>query len=44
MSQLEYLIVLVSILIGLGLADLTRSLRELVRPELAVRWHGLPLA
>jgi hypothetical protein len=43
MSQLEYLIPLVSIIVGLGLADLARSLRELVRPSRAVRWHWLPL-
>ncbi len=43
MSQLEYLIVLVSILVGLGLADLTKSLRDLVLPEMDVRWHGLPV-
>ena len=44
MSQLEYLIALISIIVGLGLADLARSLRELVRPDRAVRWHWLPLA
>ncbi|WP_103028682.1 hypothetical protein [Salinibacter altiplanensis] len=44
MSQLEYLIVLVSILVGLGLADLTESLRDLVLPETNVQWHGLPVA
>lgn len=43
MSQLEYLVVLVSILVGLGLADLTGSLRDLVLPEMDVRWHGLPV-
>jgi len=44
MSQLEYLIVLVSILVGLGLADLTESLRDLVLPERNVQWYGLPVA
>jgi len=44
MSQLEYLIALVSIIVGLGLTDLARSLRELVRPGREVRWHWLPLA
>jgi hypothetical protein len=44
MSQLEYLIVLVSILVGLGLADLTESLRDLVLPERNVEWFGLPVA
>lgn len=43
MTQLEYLIALVSIIIGLGLTDLAQSFRELVRPEREVRWHWLPL-
>ena len=43
MSQLEYLIALISIIVGLGLADLARSVRELVRPDRPVRWHWLPL-
>lgn len=43
MSQLEYLIALVSIIVGLGLTDLAQSLRELVRPSRTVRWHWLPL-
>lgn len=43
MSQLEYLIALVSIIVGLALADLAGSFRELVRPRRAVRWHWLPL-
>ncbi|WP_233992793.1 hypothetical protein [Salinibacter altiplanensis] len=43
MSQLEYLIALVSIIVGLGLTDLARSLRELVRPGRTVHWHWLPL-
>jgi hypothetical protein len=43
MSQLEYLVALTSIIVGLGLADLVRSLRELVRPARPVRWHWLPL-
>lgn len=44
MTQLEYLIALVSIIVGLALADLAGSFRELVRPRRAVRWHWLPLA
>jgi hypothetical protein len=44
MSQIEYLVALISIIVGLGLADLARSFRELVRPDRAVRWHWLPLA
>jgi hypothetical protein len=43
MSQLEYLLPLVSIILGLGLADLIQSFRELVRPNRAVRWHWLPV-
>lgn len=43
MSQLEYLIALISIIIGLGLTDLARSLRDLIRPGRPVRWHWLPL-
>jgi hypothetical protein len=43
MSQIEYLIPLVSIIVGLGLADLIQSVRELVRPNRAVRWHWLPV-
>lgn len=44
MSQLEYLIAILSIIVGLALTDLARSLRELVRPDRTVRWHWLPLA
>jgi hypothetical protein len=43
MSQLAYLVPLVSIIIGLGLADLAQSVRELLRPNRAVRWHWLPV-
>lgn len=43
MSQLEYLIALVSIIVGLAIADLAGSFRELVRPRRAVQWHWLPL-
>ncbi len=43
MSQLEYLVALVSIIVALALADLAGSFRELVRPRRAVRWHWLPL-
>jgi hypothetical protein len=44
MSQIEFLLTLLSIIVGLGLADLARSLRNLVRPHQSVRWHWLPLA
>lgn len=43
MTQLEYLIALISIIVGLALADMLQSIRELVRPDRAVRWHWLPL-
>lgn len=43
MSQLEYLIALISIIVGLGFTDLAQSLRELVRPSRRVKWHWLPL-
>ena len=43
MSQLEYLIALISIIVGLGFTDLAQSLRELVRPSRSVEWHWLPL-
>jgi len=44
MSQLEYLTVLVSIIVGLGVTDLAQSLRDLIHPDRPVRWHWLPLA
>ena len=43
MSQLEYLVALLSIIVGLALANMAQSLRELVRPDRNVRWHWLPL-
>lgn len=43
MSQLEYLIALVSIIVGLGITDLAQSVRELVRPARPVDWHYLPI-
>ncbi len=44
MSHLEYLIVLVSIVVGLGVTELARGIRELVHPRQPVRWHWQPLA
>ncbi len=44
MSQLEYLVALISIIVGLGLTDLAQSFRELIRPGHSVKWDGLPLA
>lgn len=43
MTQQEYLTALISIIVALGLTDLARSLRDLVRPDHRVRWHALPL-
>jgi len=43
MSQLEYLTVLVSIIVGLGVTDLAKSVRDLLHPDQPVRWHWLPL-
>ena len=43
MSRLEYLIALLSIIVGLALTNMARSPRELVRPDRNVRWHWLPL-
>lgn len=44
MSQLEYLVALISIIVGLALTDLAQSFRELIRPDHPVKWDGLPLA
>lgn len=44
MTQHEYLTVLVSIIVGLGITDLARSVRDLLHPDRPVRWHWLPLA
>ncbi len=43
MSILEYLTVLVSIVVGLGVTDLAESVRYLINPDQSVRWHWLPL-
>lgn len=43
MTQLEYLTALISIIVALGLTDLAKSLRHLIRPDHRVRWHALPL-
>jgi len=43
MTQPEYIAALLSIIVGLGLTDLAKSLRELVRPRRRVDWHWLPL-
>lgn len=43
MTRLEYLLPLVSVLIGLAIADLVASLHRLLRAKDRVRWHWLPL-
>jgi hypothetical protein len=43
MTQPEYLTVLVSIIVGLGVTDLAKSIRDLLHPDRPVRWHWLPL-
>lgn len=44
MSAFEYLLALVSILIGLAVTDLSSSLHRLLRARQRVRWDWLPLA
>jgi H+/Cl- antiporter ClcA len=44
LSPFEYLLALVSILIGLAVADLSSSLHRLLRARRRVRWDWLPLA
>jgi hypothetical protein len=43
MTQPEYLTILVSIIVGLGITDLAQSVRDLLHPDRPVRWHWLPL-
>ena len=43
MSPFEYILALVSILIGLAVADLSSSLHRLLRARQRVRWDWLPL-
>jgi hypothetical protein len=44
MQAFEYLVSLVSILIGLALADIALSLHRLLRSDGPVRWHWHPIA
>lgn len=44
MTPFEYLITLVSVLVGLALADVATSLHHLLRARARVHWDGLPLA
>ena len=43
MSQLEYLVALLSIIVGLGLTNIAWSLRELIHSDRNVCWHWLSL-
>jgi len=43
-SPFEYLLLMVSILIGLAIADLSVSLHRLLRARSRIAWHWLPLA
>ena len=43
MTRIEYLLPLVSVLIGLAIADLVASLHRLLKARARVRWHWLPL-
>ena len=43
MTRIEYLLPLVSVLIGLAIADLVASLHRLLKARDRVRWHWLPL-
>lgn len=43
MTRIEYLLPLVSVLIGLAMADLVTSLHRLLRASDQVRWHWIPL-
>lgn len=44
MTPFEYLLALVSILVGLAIADLSVSLHRLLRARRFVRWDWIPLA
>lgn len=44
MTPFEYLITLVSVLVGLALVDLATSLHRLLRARRRVHWDALPLA
>ncbi|WGM30432.1 hypothetical protein [Brevundimonas sp. NIBR11] len=44
MDRFEYLIGLVSLIVGLGLADIAISLHRLIKHRSRVRWDGLAMA
>lgn len=44
MDRFEYLIGLVSLIVGLGLADLATSLHRLIKQRTRTRWDGQTLA
>lgn len=43
MQPYEHLLVLLSIIVGLGIAELLSSVHHLLDPRARVRWHWLPL-
>jgi ABC-type Mn2+/Zn2+ transport system permease subunit len=44
MSQVEYILGFVSILVGIAVADIAASLHRLLRARRRVRWHWYPFA
>ena len=44
MTPFEYSLVLVTIIVGLAIADLLESLHRLLRFRTSIHWHWLPLA
>jgi hypothetical protein len=44
MSQSEYLLGFIAILVGIAVADIAQSLHKLLRARARVRWHWMPLA
>ena len=43
MTPFEYSLVLVTIIVGLAIADMLESLHRLLRSRTSIRWHWLPL-
>ena len=43
MTSFEYLSVLISIILGLGLTHLLSAVRDLIQQRAQVRWHWLPV-
>lgn len=44
MSQSEYVLGFVAILIGVAIADMAQSLHKLLRARARVRWHWMPMS